>query len=236
MLATHPTPPSCQRFCSQQPAGPCSFPPFCPCLASNDIRPLWAPGYIPVWGPALIAFSTPANVHPWPITLSGEPSSSTFVDDLRLLERFVQQTFNGFGCGPDSPLGLTLQVRPVDADTLEGSWRPTAREEGPPGHVHGGVQGILADALAGWCVARHLLKQQIDKVPLPMTKDMQLTYHAPLPLHDPVRLTGRITNTQDRAIHIDIDIHDAAQNHCTQARLIYHLSRRHTLTTPPPPR
>jgi acyl-coenzyme A thioesterase PaaI-like protein len=62
--------------------------------------------------------------------------------------------------------------------------------EGPPTFLHGGVAALLMDQVLGYGA--------IVAGRWGMTVDLQLRYRRPVPLHTPLRLTGRVSDTSGR--------------------------------------
>lgn len=55
-----------------------------------------------------------------------------------------------FGCSPDNPTGLHLDVRPGMDGTATAVFRPRAEHEGGPGMLHGGLAATALDEVMGW--------------------------------------------------------------------------------------
>ncbi len=92
-----------------------------------------------------------------------------------------------FGCGPDNPEGLHLSfvIDSTDPEniTAKATVHLTRVHEGPPGHIHGGIIATLMDE------AMSKLNRPLDV--LAMTRNMEVDYLRPSPLHLPLTLTGR---------------------------------------------
>lgn len=59
-----------------------------------------------------------------------------------------------FGCGPNNPEGLRIEIHRDygRTDRLLGFYRPRETASGFPGIAHGGVQFTALDCMAGWAV------------------------------------------------------------------------------------
>jgi acyl-coenzyme A thioesterase PaaI-like protein len=97
------------------------------------------------------------------------------------------------GCGPENPAGLRLQAyrsgEQVWADVVFDE-----RQMGAPGLTHGGAVAAACDDLFGftlWIVGTPAV-----------TRSLTVEYLAPVPLHQPHRITAHITDRQGRAVHV----------------------------------
>ena len=63
--------------------------------------------------------------------------------------------YNCIGCSPDNPMGLHLDFW-EDGEDVVSRWTPTADYQGWIDTLHGGVQSLLLDEVAGWVVTRKL--------------------------------------------------------------------------------
>ncbi len=71
--------------------------------------------------------------------------------DIVQLDKFTfgrKQTC--FGCGPDNPVGLRLRFEKHGDDKVVTRFILGEGYDGPPGILHGGLQAMVADELAGW--------------------------------------------------------------------------------------
>jgi hypothetical protein len=62
-----------------------------------------------------------------------------------------------FGCGPHNPHGLRLRFE-REGDVVRSRFTLGSGYDGPPGILHGGLQAMVADEVAGW---RLRLEQEI---------------------------------------------------------------------------
>jgi acyl-coenzyme A thioesterase PaaI-like protein len=56
-----------------------------------------------------------------------------------------------FGCGPRHPFGFHLTFEDLE-DRVVSRFVPTEHHQGPPGIMHGGLVGALADEVGAWTV------------------------------------------------------------------------------------
>ena len=80
-----------------------------------------------------------------------------------------------FGCSPDNPYGLRLEVEHRGDGTGLAVLRPRAEHEGPPGHLHGGLAATALDEAMAWVAHRTDGEACV-------TATMELRYRRPVPL------------------------------------------------------
>jgi acyl-coenzyme A thioesterase PaaI-like protein len=110
-----------------------------------------------------------------------------------------------FGCGPDHPIGFRLAFE-TEGDEVVTRFTPTERYQGPPGIMHGGLVGTLADEIAAWAVIALLGK-------FGFTAQMTCKLHKPVRIGVPVigrasitRDARRIVQTRARLVQSDADV------------------------------
>ena len=60
-----------------------------------------------------------------------------------------QEGYNCIGCCPDNPIGLHLEFWEDGGDVVS-QWAPSPDHQGWVDTLHGGVQSMLLDEVAGW--------------------------------------------------------------------------------------
>jgi uncharacterized protein (TIGR00369 family) len=97
-----------------------------------------------------------------------------------------------FVCGHDNPhsIGLTWYVD--DAGVMTAEFTLTEAQQGPPGYSHGGASAAILDEAMGLVVwaAGHKVA----------AVNLEINYHKPLPLNQPLTLEARITQIDERKI------------------------------------
>lgn len=97
-----------------------------------------------------------------------------------------------FVCGDQNPhsIGVTWWVD--ENGILTSGFALNEAQQGPPGHAHGGASAALLDEAMGLVVwaAGHKVA----------AVNLEINYHKPLPLHLPLTLEARITQTGERKI------------------------------------
>jgi acyl-coenzyme A thioesterase PaaI-like protein len=106
------------------------------------------------------------------------------VDDMSRGVR-VYNPVVGMGSGIAVPLVLRPEGDGVVAHAEFGQ-----RFEGPPTFLHGGIAALLMDQVLG--------QAAIVADRWGMTVDLDVRYRRPVPLHSPVRLTGRVAGIDGR--------------------------------------
>ena len=97
-----------------------------------------------------------------------------------------------FGCGSENPhsIGLTWWV---DADgILTSEFTLNEAQQGPPNHAHGGASAAILDEAMGLVVWAAGLKVA--------AVNLEINYHRPLPLHQPLTVEARIAQKDERKI------------------------------------
>ncbi len=104
-----------------------------------------------------------------------------------------------FGCGPANPQGLHLDFAiDAEAHTATAAVHLTRNHEGPPGHIHGGIIATLMDE------AMSKLNKPLGV--LAMTRNMEVDYLRPSPLHQPLTLTGRHIRREGRKLFHEAEL------------------------------
>jgi len=96
------------------------------------------------------------------------------------------ETQTCFGCGPNNPHGLQLRFE-REGDVVRTRFTLGAGYDGPPGILHGGLQALIADEVAGWTLVG--MKGRIG-----LTTSMQVRYIQSLRLGEEIVAEGRITS------------------------------------------
>jgi hypothetical protein len=103
--------------------------------------------------------------------------------------------------GTGNPIAPPMRVE-MNADGAEGWCTLGQAYEGPPMWGHGGVSAMLIDQLLGHAAAASGHPG--------VTTDLSVRYRRPVPLDVPLRIWGRVTETQGRRISVTGGITTAA--------------------------
>lgn len=97
-----------------------------------------------------------------------------------------------FVCGNENPhsIGMTWWVD--DDGVLTADFTLDLAKQGPPGHAHGGASAAILDEAMGLVVWAAGYKVA--------AVNLEINYHKPVPLHQPLTLVARITEQDERKI------------------------------------
>ncbi len=97
-----------------------------------------------------------------------------------------------FVCGRDNPhsIGLTLYVD--DDGVMTAEFTLNDAQQGPPGHAHGGASAAVLDEAMGLVAWAKGLKVA--------AVNLEINYHKPLPLHQPLTLEARVTEQDEHKV------------------------------------
>lgn len=100
-----------------------------------------------------------------------------------------------FGCGPDHPTGLHMEISGDSDDTLrvEGSFLVTEHHQGAPGLAHGGVLSAAVDEGMGfllWLLATPAV-----------TAHLEVDFRKPVPIGSRLHLEGQLEKVDGRKIY-----------------------------------
>lgn len=118
-----------------------------------------------------------------------------------------------FVCGTENPhsIGLTWYVD--DDGVMSSEFTLNQAQQGPPGHAHGGASAAILDEAMGLVVwaAGHKVA----------AVNLEINYHKPLPLNQPLTLEARITQMDERKIFSTGEIKLADSTIAVSGRGIY---------------
>lgn len=125
-----------------------------------------------------------------------------------------KEGYNCIGCAPGNPLGFHLDFY-EDGDDIVTRWSPTQNHQGWIDTLHGGVQSLLIDEVAGWVVSRKLQTTGV-------TSKMEVKYLKPVMTTDgEISVRARLTKQMRNVAFIDAELRDARGEICTTATLVY---------------
>jgi uncharacterized protein (TIGR00369 family) len=96
-----------------------------------------------------------------------------------------------FACGKDNPQGMRLKFY-IDEEARHAvcRFKLARRYQGPPGHAHGGIIATILDEAMGKI-------NRLSRV-IALTRTMHVDYLRPVPLGQPLTVTGRAQQIQGR--------------------------------------
>lgn len=122
--------------------------------------------------------------------------------------------YNCVGCCPDNKNGLHL-VFWEDGDDIVTRWSPSRDWQSWSNTLHGGIQGLLVDEIAGWVVFRKLQTTGV-------TSKMEVKYLKTVVLQqDYITLRARINKMMRNVAFIDVELYNQQGELCTQASTVY---------------
>lgn len=115
--------------------------------------------------------------------------------------------------GPENALAPPLVLAGREDGSVEGVVTLTFPYQGPPGHVHGGVAALLIDHTLG--VANAWAGRS------GATAQLNVRYHRPTPLFEPLTVTGRLVRQDGRKIDTVGEIKTADGTVCVSVEALF---------------
>jgi uncharacterized protein (TIGR00369 family) len=117
-----------------------------------------------------------------------------------------------FVCGNENPhsIGITWFI---EDGVMTAEFTLTEAQQGPPGHAHGGASAAILDEAMGLIVwaAGHKVA----------AVNLEINYHKPLPLNQPLILEARISQVDERKVFSVGEIRLADSTVAVSGRGIY---------------
>jgi len=125
-----------------------------------------------------------------------------------------KEGYNCIGCCPSNPNGFHLSFH-EDGDDIVSTWKPTQNHQGWIDTLHGGVQALLMDEVAGWVVTTKLKATGV-------TSKMNIQYVKPISTLEPqLTIRARLNRMMRQVAFIDAEILNAAGEICSKSELVY---------------
>jgi acyl-coenzyme A thioesterase PaaI-like protein len=102
-----------------------------------------------------------------------------------------------FVCGRDNPIGLRLQFD-FDGERAWTRFTPDESHQGYPGILHGGLTSAILDEVIGRTAIAHDLWM--------VTARIEIRYHAPIPIGQPLTAVGEILGVKRRLMQARAEI------------------------------
>lgn len=102
-------------------------------------------------------------------------------------------------CGPANAAGLGMRMW-ADGDLVRGAVRLDERQQGAPGHAHGGAIAAALDDLFGGVAMLH--------GELPVTASLTVDYRAPVLLGHDLDLVARLDDRDGRKLRVSGEVRD----------------------------
>lgn len=125
-----------------------------------------------------------------------------------------KEGYNCICCSPTNPIGLKLEFW-EDGDDIVAIWHPSTNYQGWIDTLHGGVQSMLLDEVAGWVVTRKLQTTGV-------TSKIEVQYLKPISTLDKgLSIRARVTKQMRNIAFIEGEITNFEGELCTKASLVY---------------
>ncbi|HIZ26880.1 PaaI family thioesterase [Barnesiella sp. An55] len=129
--------------------------------------------------------------------------------------RLEKDGYNCFGCAPNNPWGLKMEFY-EDGDDIVSYWNPSDNYQGWLHTLHGGIQSVLIDEIAGWLVARKLQTSG-------MTTSLEVKFKRPITTGPDITLEVRAHLVEMKRNFAFIAAQISCDNQvCTQGELTYY--------------
>jgi uncharacterized protein (TIGR00369 family) len=118
-----------------------------------------------------------------------------------------------FVCGDENPHGIGITMFVDDEGVLTSEFTLNKAHQGPPGHTHGGASAAILDETMGlvvWAAGHQVV-----------AANLEINYHKPLPLNQPLKVETRITQVGERKIVSTGEIQMADSTVAVSGRGIY---------------
>jgi uncharacterized protein (TIGR00369 family) len=96
-------------------------------------------------------------------------------------------------CGLKNPFGLHTAFYELDNKEILAVFKPREEHQSYPGRMHGGIISTILDEAIGRAIMMHS-----DSEVWGVTVDLQVRFKKPVPLHEELRVIGRITKDSSR--------------------------------------
>jgi len=120
------------------------------------------------------------------------------------------------GCCPTNDKGLQLEFW-EDGDDIVSLWHPTAEYQSWKDTLHGGIQCLMLDEVAGWVVFRKLQTMGV-------TSRMDTKYIRPITISGgPVEMRARLQKQMRQVAYVEAELYQGGTL-CCSAVVIYFCS------------
>ncbi len=119
-----------------------------------------------------------------------------------------------FACSKNNPIGLKLEFF-EDGDEIVSRWLPQKEFTGFYNVLHGGVQTVLMDEVAAWCV-------QIKHKTAGLTSKLEARYKKPVYINKgEIILRSRIVNVKKNIVIVFVELYDSEGQLCSEGEVQY---------------
>ncbi len=119
-----------------------------------------------------------------------------------------------FACSKHNPIGLKLEFI-EDGEFVISKWIPKKEFTGFHNVLHGGIQAVLMDEVAAWCV-------QIKHKTSGVTSKLETRYKKPIYIDGgEITLKSRITNVKRNLVTVLVELFDNNGDLCSESEAQY---------------
>ncbi|HEY2513064.1 MAG TPA: PaaI family thioesterase [Polyangiaceae bacterium] len=108
-----------------------------------------------------------------------------------------------FGCSPNHPIGFHLRFE-REQGVVVTRFTPGESYQGPPGMMHGGLVGALADEVGAWTIIGLLGK-------FGFTAQMEAKLRRPIRIGQEVVGRGKIDEERGRTVRVSVELHQKGE-------------------------
>lgn len=120
-----------------------------------------------------------------------------------------------FACSKKNPIGLQLEFY-EDGDEIIAFWNPSKEYTGFYNVLHGGIQSVLMDEIAAWCV-------QIKQKTAGVTSKLETRYKKPVYIDKgEIQLRSKITEIKRNLVTVRVQLLNAENELCSEGEVQYY--------------
>ena len=120
-----------------------------------------------------------------------------------------------FACSKKNPIGLKLEFY-EDGDDVISKWTPQNEYTGFYNVLHGGIQTVLMDEVAAWCV-------QIKHKTAGVTTKLEARYKKPVYIDKgEITLKSRILDVKRNIVNVKVELFDSDGQLCAEGDVQYY--------------
>lgn len=119
-----------------------------------------------------------------------------------------------FACSKHNPIGLKLEFL-EEGDEVISKWLPKKEYTGFHNVLHGGIQAVLMDEVAAWCI-------QIKYKTSGLTSKLETRYRKPVYIDGgEITLRSRITSVKKNIVTVAVELFNNKRQLCSESKVQY---------------
>lgn len=132
------------------------------------------------------------------------------------VNQYSEEEYQCFGCSPSNKSGMQLNFYDLE-DSIEAYWTPQKHYEGFFHVLHGGIQSLLHDEIAGWYVMSKLGTSGV-------TRELAVSYLAPAYVTDKeIRISAKLNKQEGKKALIHSRLYNSEGILCSEGKVEYHI-------------